>query len=166
MAARAYDELRADEAAVWDRFYAEFAFRPRVREFPAIKEPAPSVTWSLASVDDSAVDRLAEVVHEALATLAGSGSVLALDWQHPCYRVWPSRIGPDTVDPPASPGWPLSPYPDGDYFIYLAEDFRFGTFGHPWELSLCVFGAELLRLTEVDLHELLGDPMRRTPVIA
>ncbi|WP_198347940.1 DUF2716 domain-containing protein [Plantactinospora sp. KBS50] len=55
-------------------------------------------------------------------------------------RAWPSLVGPENIDPPGRPGWPLSPYPDGDYSIYLAEGFRFGTFGHPWELSLCVFG--------------------------
>nr|WP_230688728.1 DUF2716 domain-containing protein [Micromonospora sp. WMMC415] len=50
----------------------------------------------------------------------------------------------EPLDPPGRPGWPLSPYPDGDYHIYLSEDFRFGSFGHPWESSLCIFGAELL----------------------
>ncbi|WP_223874522.1 DUF2716 domain-containing protein [Salinispora fenicalii] len=45
--------------------------------------------------------------------------------------------------------------------MYLAEDFRFGTFGHPWELSLCVFGGDLLDLVEADLHTVLGQVMRR-----
>ncbi|MFI6486868.1 DUF2716 domain-containing protein [Streptomyces sp. NPDC050564] len=39
---------------VWDRFRAEFAFRPSVNpaEWPAINEPADSVTGSLASLDE------------------------------------------------------------------------------------------------------------------
>ncbi|WP_443078152.1 DUF2716 domain-containing protein [Streptomyces sp. NBC_01715] len=40
------------------------------------------------------------------------------------------RVAPQKVGGPGRPAWPLSPYPDGDYFIFLAEDFRFGSFGH------------------------------------
>ncbi|MDT0612125.1 DUF2716 domain-containing protein [Streptomyces lancefieldiae] len=32
---------------------------------------------------------------------------------------------------PGQPAWPLSPYPDADCFIFLAEDFHFGSSGHP-----------------------------------
>lgn len=165
MVHRAYRELTHDERDVWDRFYATFEFRPSMQRFPAIIEPTPSVTWNLARLDDdpgyALLDRMTETVHAGLSELVGPGSILCLDWQHPCYRVWPSLIGPDNLDPPGQPGWPLSPYPDGDYFIYLAEDFQFGTFGHPWESSICVFGAQLLNLIEDDLHEILATVMRR-----
>lgn len=164
MATRAYHELTGDEK-VWDRFDDRFDFRPSMQRFPAITEPSPSVTWSLSSVNDDpgyvCPDRLVDIVHAGFTTLVGEGSLLCLDWQHPSYRVWPSLIGPENIDPPDQPGWPLSPYPDGDYFVYLAEDFRFGTFGHPWEPSLCVFGTELLCLVEADLNEILGKVMRR-----
>ncbi len=35
-------------------------------------------------------------------------------------------------------------FPDGDYHIVLTEDMTIGTFGHPWEQTLCVFGAALV----------------------
>ena len=38
----------------------------------------------------------------------------------------------------------IFPKVDGDYFIFLAEDFRFGVFGHPWEQTMCIFGQELI----------------------
>ncbi|WP_256443225.1 DUF2716 domain-containing protein [Micromonospora sp. U21] len=72
-----------------------------------------------------------EVVHGGFTKLVSTGSILCLDWQHPSYQVWPSLVGPENLDPPGKHGWPLSPNPDGDYYIYLAEDFQFGTFGHP-----------------------------------
>jgi len=56
---------------------------------------------------------------------------------------------------------PLPRTQPGDYFIFLAEDLRFGTFGHPWEHSLCVFGTELLEAVEEDVHELLQRILRR-----
>ena len=36
-------------------------------------------------------------------------------------------------------------YPDGDYFAFLSEDFSEGTFGHPWEKTICVLGERLVR---------------------
>ncbi len=35
-------------------------------------------------------------------------------------------------------------YPKGDYYIFLRDDLSEGTFGHPWEQTLCVFGERLL----------------------
>lgn len=35
-------------------------------------------------------------------------------------------------------------FPNGDYDIFVSQDLRPGTFGHPWEGSLCVWGAELI----------------------
>ncbi|MEV4489964.1 DUF2716 domain-containing protein [Micromonospora coxensis] len=165
MATRAYQELRGEATRVWDAFYAMFDFRPSMHRFPAIVEPTPSVTWSLTHLDEdpteAGLDRLTEVVQGGFASLVGEGSLLCLDWQHPCYRVWPGLVGPENLDPPGRPGWPLSPYPDGDYHIYLAEDLRFGCFGHPWESSLCVFGAELLDVVAADLHAVLRQVLRR-----
>jgi len=49
----------------------------------------------------------------------------------------------------------------GDYFIWLAQDFRYGTFGHPWEPSLCVFGEELLAAVAEIGDEAFGRILRR-----
>ncbi|MBR7837823.1 DUF2716 domain-containing protein [Actinospica durhamensis] len=57
--------------------------------------------------------------------------------------------------------WPTEIYPNGDYCIWLAGDFRNGTFGHPWEPSLCVFGEELLAAVAEIGDEALGQILRR-----
>lgn len=149
---------------VWDRFYTEFNFRPSMSslKWPAIQEPVASVTWSLATLPDEPayerLDRLVEVVELGLASCVGPQEMLfALDWQHTSYRFAPQRVGG-----PGQPAWPLSPYPDGDYFIFLSEDFRFGSFGHPWEESICLFGEELLDAVSADVDKVLGLPIRRS----
>ncbi|MEI5102856.1 DUF2716 domain-containing protein [Streptomyces sp. PmtG] len=149
---------------VWDRFYAEFAFRPSVyaARWPGIKEPAASVTWSLAALDDDPgherLDRLVEVVEQGLSACVPShGRLFALDWQHASFRFSPHLVGG-----PGQARWPLSPYPDGDYYIYLTEDFLLGSFGHPWEHSLCLFGQALLDTVAAQVDEILGVPMRRS----
>ncbi|MFF5924435.1 DUF2716 domain-containing protein, partial [Streptomyces flavochromogenes] len=154
----------AEERRIWDRFNEKFSFQPSMSpsKWPAIKEPGASVTWSLATLPDEPdyerLDRLVAVVEQGLSSCVGpSGTLFALDWQHPSYRFVPQEVGG-----PGQPAWPLSPYPDGDYFIFLAEDFRFGSFGHPWEESLCLFGEELLDVAATEVDKVLGPPIRRS----
>ncbi|MFF7251305.1 DUF2716 domain-containing protein [Embleya sp. NPDC008237] len=159
---------------VWDRFDARFAFRPSVCEFPGITEPSPSITWSLDALRDDPgdrnLDRLVDVVQDGLVDRCGPGeSLWLLDWQHTCHRLRPDVPGTDMFLPRvlegrSREGWPFGPYPDGDYHVFLAEDLRFGTFGHPWEHTFCVFGAELLDAIEQDMHHILGRPLRRDGV--
>ncbi|GAA1531681.1 hypothetical protein GCM10009730_46220 [Streptomyces albidochromogenes] len=158
-------ELPEDEyGRVWGHFYEEFGFRPSMSPFtwPAIKEPSASVTWSLDSLPDGEpyepLDHLVATVKRGLTSCVGPrGTLIALDWQHTSYRFAPHEVGG-----PGQPRWPLSPYPDGDYFIYLSEDFRTGSFGHPWEHSLCLFGEELLDAVSTEIDKVLGPPIRRS----
>ncbi|SOE06494.1 Protein of unknown function [Streptomyces sp. Ag109_G2-15] len=153
----------AEYRSVWDRFYAEFAFHPSVNpaKWPAVKEPADSITWSLASLDEDPgyvrLDRFVTVVEQGLtACIEPQARLFALDWQHTSYSFDPHRVGGPGQDP-----WPLSPYPDGDYYIYLSEDFQLGSFGHPWEASVCLFGQRLLDAVAVEVDDVLGPPLRR-----
>jgi hypothetical protein len=34
-------------------------------------------------------------------------------------------------------------YPNGDYYFFVAIDFRWGYFTHPWKMKLWIFGDEL-----------------------
>ncbi|MCX5380394.1 DUF2716 domain-containing protein [Streptomyces sp. NBC_00091] len=148
---------------VWDRFHAEFGFRPSVNpaQWPSIEEPVASATWSLASLDDDpgdeGLDRLVDAVRQGLtACVPPQGRLFALDWQHVSFQFSPHLAGK-----PGQKPWPLSPYPDGDYYIYLTEDFSTGSFGHPWEGTLCLFGQGLLDLVGAQVDEVLGAPIRR-----
>lgn len=64
---------------------------------------------------------------------------VVLDWQHPGYR-FNAAVHAEAFDTE----WPVTVYPNGDYYIFARPDFSAGTFGHPWEQTLCVFGAELI----------------------
>ncbi|MCX5404229.1 DUF2716 domain-containing protein [Streptomyces sp. NBC_00335] len=155
------DCTSALDRRLWDRFYAAFDFKPSVSRFPGISEPTPSATWHAHGhgrprvADFSA--RLDDIVRRGLIAVTEPGeSVFWLDWNHDGYRYDPRRTG--------IPGRPPTPgegtYPNGDYYLHLTEDMRLGTFGHPWEQTLCVFGP-LLAAVEAELTELLGEPLRR-----
>jgi hypothetical protein len=146
----------AEHDEIWARFKDRFTFRPDMRAFPGITEPETSATWSLRDCEESAVDELDEIVHSGLGTATRPGEQLyALDWQHVGYRFDPRRVGG------RGPRRPGGVFPGGDYSVSLTPDLRLGTFGHPWEETLCVFGEPLLAAVEARLTALLGPPVRR-----
>jgi Protein of unknown function (DUF2716) len=124
---------------VWDKFYEQFDFKPSVhrQDFPSIKEPSPSITFEfnfpvsfeiLNDLDDKTLSAFVSLTEE-------KNALYALDWQHSSY--WFRPYLPFTE-------WRIPVLPNGDYYIFLAEDFSFGLFGHPWEQTICVWGEKLL----------------------
>ncbi|MEU8608654.1 DUF2716 domain-containing protein, partial [Actinoplanes sp. NPDC048791] len=96
--AAAVEKLESPEyEQVWDRFERRFEFRPGMqrRTWPAIKEPADSITWSLAALDNDPgyvkLDAMVDVVNSGLwACTPPEQTLLILDWQQPistgsCY---------------------------------------------------------------------------------
>ncbi|MEU8123603.1 DUF2716 domain-containing protein [Spirillospora sp. NPDC049024] len=162
----------SEEDRAWGSFLELTAFRASTRpdRWPGILEPHPSVTWDLARERpvfpgmgwwDFAVepDDVNSLLHQAFKACVDQGEWLyVLDWQHPCYRFWPHRM----TDPENDVSWAVPVFPDGDYFIFLAQDLSFGTFGHPWEAGLCVFGDRLLQAVEERNDGVLDRVLRRS----
>lgn len=163
---------KRESDTAWERFDQAFGFHPSTCEFPAITEPNDSITWSLDAIRDGDreknIERLTTLVQDALTacTPQPDGSLLILDWQHEAYRLRPHHpptemFLPNALTQSLRPGWPLGPYPNGDYYILLAEDLGFGSFGHPWEHSLCLFGTDLLAAVADEITSLLPRIQRR-----
>lgn len=131
---------------VWDHFDQAFQFRPSVyaKDWPTFCEPAPSVTWDIAALLNAFntwKDPLATPYNLALlaalrSCVAKDEPVLALDWQHTCYLFYPHHFRGG--DDPAS--WCIPALPSGEYHLFVTEDHRLGSLGHPWAATLCVFG--------------------------
>ena len=80
----------------------------------------------------------AEALRAFVWALPGVDELLALDWQHPGYRFRPAA---QALTWRAE--WRVPVYPDGDYFAFLTPDLSEGTFGHPWERTICVIGERM-----------------------
>ncbi|QXV60525.1 DUF2716 domain-containing protein [Amycolatopsis sp. TNS106] len=159
----------ADEPA-WYWVYDKLAFWPSTyaHAWPGFREPAPSVAWDLApgGLDRSSPEfRLGpyaveqnDVARVALAALkdcvAEDEWVWVLHWQHQSYRFYPHRHA--ALDP-----WPVPVFPRTDYHMFLANDFRFGTLGHPWERTLCVYGDKLVPAFEKHGEQIFKSVLRR-----
>jgi hypothetical protein len=154
---------------LWAEFADRYQFRVGVKPdvWPAIPEPTPSITWDLSSVFTSGdfanhSRGVAQLVLDLLtACTEWWESLVFHDWVHPSVLFWPHRI--DSLD--EVPRWQTGGlFPNGDYTILLARGDRFGVFGHPWEQSLCVFGAHALttmdRLNRSTLTQVLREDGR------
>ncbi|MET9884237.1 DUF2716 domain-containing protein [Streptomyces sp. NPDC006430] len=150
-----------DDGPLWDRFYADFDFKPSMTYRPAITEPSPSAVWNLHSHHRLVLDlpgELDAIVRRGLLAATKPGEFVHwLDWQHNGYRYDPRRVG--VPGRPPVPGY--GTYPNGDYYLHVTHDLRLGTFGHPWEQTLTVWGTSLLPAVEAELTDLLGEPVRR-----
>lgn len=129
------------EDIIWERFERRFGF------FGSIREPVPSLTWDITPEferDQACLESLkADLNYKMLRALqsctAPSERVYALDWQHPCFWFDP-RAGVVSGNPDE---WAVPVLPDGDDYVFLASDLRFGTIGQI-AANVCVFGRELL----------------------
>lgn len=142
------DLSSAEYDEIWGVVYADLAFRPSVDQdrWPSFREPAGSITWSVSSavVDlERSESLVAGMLLAALDEVRGDDE----------GRVRPRLAAPElpllpgqSVRPPSHvDSWPVPALPDGDYFLFLARDLRFGWLSHPWEQSVCVCG-ELRRV--------------------
>lgn len=135
---------RGQEDDAWN-IYKEKVGYPAATDFST---PQPSFTWDVSPMflwDKEKFDRLeADLTLKTLQALqqvtpAGE-EVLALDWNHPCYFFDPHGGVSD-----ASPSsWAVPVLPNGDHYLFLAQDFRFGLIGNCVDRTICVFGQPLL----------------------
>jgi hypothetical protein len=72
--------------------------------------------------------------------------IYALDWHHTCFRYNPKSLEKMPHEMKMEDYTIYFPefYPDGDYYFFVAKDFSWGYFGHPWTQQLWIFGKELV----------------------
>lgn len=133
---------------LWADFAEQFHFRAGVtsKDWPAIAEPVPSVTWDLSPVfsGDSpggfgpGMLAVAGLVLGTLQDCTDWHETVAFhDWVHPSALFRPHQVD----EPQEVSGWDTGGlFPNGSYTIFVGRDYAFGVIGNPWEQSLCVFG--------------------------
>jgi Protein of unknown function (DUF2716) len=139
-----------EDTTAWEFMHQQLHFRPSVHaeHWPGIVEPHPSITYDIGHIyglsETQAAALETDLNRKTLAAFQvctrPDQRLYALDWQHACYWFYPHR----PFDAENLAAWRVPVLPNGDYYIFLAEDFSFGMFGHPWEQTLCLFGQPLL----------------------
>lgn len=120
--------------------------------------------YGIEKMTEEQMDIMDVKVREVLISVTQEGGrMYALDWNHSAflfdpryeekqmnesagkYRHWGD--GYDEYFPDF--------YPDGDYYFFIDEDFRFGYLGHPWRQEIWVFGDVLIEKME-QIYQDLG----------
>jgi hypothetical protein len=137
-----------------NEFADRYEFHPDVSQsgWPSIVEPTPSVTFDLSSGPSSesmSAPRADETILAMFLTaFATHTRLIAINFNH--YGYWFRPYDFAKAERPWPEAWPVHPYPNGDYSIFLTDDMCQGTFGHPWEQTLCVFGQPLIDATSAE----------------
>lgn len=156
---------RAEYLAVWDRVNTELGFRPDCRHrthsfdcYVPFRLDKPYVVYDISQMEDVHCNRMKKLVHNAFVQAAKDGKrMYALDWQHSAFLFNPRN--PDEMksvktEDGYSAYFPDF-YPDGDYYFFIDEAFRFGYLGHPWREEVWIFGDALIQAFE-EIFQKLG----------
>ena len=148
-----------ESKAVWNRFTGQFRFRPdsqyRGHSLLWWKRPfrltRPWAVYALEGMTEEQIGQTGKAVKAALlAATKPGGRLYALDWQHSAFLYDPrneeEQRSERRTDENGQEWTAVFPfyYPDGDYYFFLDEGFRFGYLGHPWRKEIWVFGEKLL----------------------
>ncbi len=143
-----------DYEAAWRPFDAKFDFRPNIHgsSGPAMRIPDDAVIIDLRPIFAGPGAQFAAgeaAVHAAAARsfvwLCGDEELTALDWQHPAYKYSPAK------QVLSNAAWNIPVSPHGDYYVHATVDLRWGTFRHPWQHWLCIWGQELVETLAPEL---------------
>jgi hypothetical protein len=98
-----------------------------------------------ASIWDEQQEKIVNDIFKKLC----KNNLYALDWQHDGFIFNPKgniKLGTHWHDSKRDVEvYFPSYYPDGDYHFFLATDFTYGLFGHPWKEEIYVFGDNLVK---------------------
>lgn len=171
MTNEAWIELsESEENKLWDKIFTDFGFNPSVHpdNFPGFSEPAPSTTYSITNIYDNPQNfsRLNRNLHESFLrifkkTVPLGGFLYVLDWQHQCYKFFPNNLTNSFI----AEDWTVPILPDGDYYLFLSNNLKYGTLGHPWEETICVFGEKLTYEIKHERPEIFRNPVRKRELL-
>jgi hypothetical protein len=145
-----------DETEVWARFKKKFQFSPSTEksDWPSIKERSPSVTYALQPFNEIDLEATWHGLMTVFKNISHNeqDEIYVLHWQHGGYVVNPKKLGED---------WIVHPIPNGDSYIFIDPEFKFGIFGHPWEWTMNVFGEPLIQEVKKQKIAALSEILRK-----
>ncbi len=139
--------------AVWDRVYSYLKFAPSVDKNVPFDIPVNFEVYNIYEIsqwNESANDIIKSIF---ACCMDHDDYIYALDWQHSGFRYNPKSEMPlekskFITDKRYSGGgynaYFPDFYPDGDYYFFIAHDFRWGYLTHPWQRKIWVFGDSLI----------------------
>ena len=150
---------------VWERVYDTLHFRPTVdNTVVPFKISAPYTIYGIGISNECDLETFHRLITEAFINCTTPGELMyALDWQHDAFLFNPRNSeqmqSTYVENSKYSDGgyFACFPdyYPDGDYYFFIDEQFRFGYLSHPWREEVWIFGICLIAEFE-SIYKQLG----------
>ncbi|MEZ4703980.1 MAG: DUF2716 domain-containing protein [Bdellovibrionota bacterium] len=146
---------------VWDSFAKKYSFRPSMdpQEWPSIRTEYPRMMFDVSSYYEHEGQHDGQDIEKALQDLAVEmfcaltnkhEKMWAMDWHHPSYEFDPRK--PMDLDQEFD-RWLVPIFPNGDYTVFLCQDYANVWFGHPWQQSIALVGEALVDLGKKHLND-------------
>lgn len=155
---------------VWDKVYKELHFKPDISYTHSFNSNVPFkidddyAVFNVEKMDDGAIDKMDSIIKNIFIDVTKEDErIYALDWQHSAFLYNPRNEDEQKFikaeDTEFFNGEGYNAYfpeffPDGDYYFFIDENFRFGYLGHPWRQEVWIFGKLLLDKFEQVYKEL------------
>ncbi len=119
---------------VWNTIGENFGYPESQRSF---KLPKPYIIFDISSKYSYETDELEDMVLTAMRACTRKNELIyAMDWQHECYEFDPRK----PIERDEWKEWLVPLFPNGDYYIFIQKDLKWGYFGHPWKKEIGIFG--------------------------
>ena len=144
---------------VWDRVKNELRFFPNCSDrnsdtlFPPFVIDKNHVIYGIENTNDDETQGMENLITKAFIKCTKPGErIFALDWHHCAFLYDPRNkdeqqsvfVSDEKYMGGGYHAYFPDFYPDGDYYFFIAEDFRFGYLTHPWRQEAWVFGDDLI----------------------
>lgn len=139
---------------IWDKIYEKLKFNPSIKAHAVPFEiDERYAVYKIDEMTEQQVDTIDDIISKIFVDISKEGSrMYALDWQHSAFLFDPRNKDEQQsfwkedsryIGGGYNAYFP-SFYPNGDYYFFIDEFFRFGYLGHPWRKEIWVWGHELI----------------------
>ncbi|MCB1198380.1 MAG: DUF2716 domain-containing protein [Deltaproteobacteria bacterium] len=146
---------------VLDSFAKQYSFRPSMdpKQWPSIQTKSPIMMFDVSSYYRNEGQISGQDIEKALQDLAiemfcalthKHEKMWAIDWHHLSYEFDPRKPMDLCED---FDRWLVPIFPNGDYTIFLCQDYANVWFGHPWQQSIALIGDALTDLGKKHLKD-------------
>ncbi|MDR1231777.1 MAG: DUF2716 domain-containing protein, partial [Spirochaetaceae bacterium] len=142
-----------EEKEIWNKIHNDFCFNPKYNEKTFIFNipvDVYNIEFSPLYKDEKELNAL--MISIFTTCMGNDPYMLVLDWQHSCFyynpRITKKKRNPTFIkDKRYGDGYNAyfpEFYPNGDFYFFIAKNFLWGYFTHPWKKRVWVFGEPLM----------------------
>ena len=130
---------------IWDKIYKDFKFTPNTdTSIKTFEFPMHNEQFNLKSFWNEEQEKIVNTIFKELS----DDDIYALEWQSDCFEFNPNEnieyeYHYHDDERNVEVYFPTY-YPDGDYYFFIAKDFSYGMFTHPWKKQIYIWGEKLI----------------------